>query len=72
MHNPMIKKKKPKFNAHLTLREWKTEKSEHTWTSTSPLHIHHHCCYPGFARILSTGSQLSGIPGSQLHPGMPV
>jgi len=47
------------------------EKDEHTWTNTSPLHIHHHCWHLGFARILSTNFQRFGIPGSQLHPGMP-
>jgi hypothetical protein len=36
-----------------------------------PLQIRRHCCYPDFARILSTNSELSGIRGSQLNLGMP-
>jgi len=61
-----------KYNAELVLHVHRIKEFKRTWTNTSPLRIHLHCCYPGSAKILSTNSQLSGIPGSQLHPGMPV
>lgn len=61
-----------KYNIDLFLYQCRIDKFKHTWTNTSPLHIHLHYCYPGFAKILSTNSQPFGIPGSQLHPGMPV